>query len=218
MRRFGGFQDCGCCACEDCCNNDAPDDVLIDLAFDEASGDMGCQRCVDMLTGAFTVSRGGIGNYGSAYCDWLYSHLFNGIGDVGICVDLALSSYPATGFALRDLSLIYKVRCISSTMYRVELEATQRFSIFPGFSGDPTPPDCCYLDGIQQNCTVWNVYTWAKDLAMASWDCRTPCTLDFVERWCACAATGSLDISGLCDPGWYPCELSGAGTVSVTPL
>lgn len=223
--RMGGFGTCGCCACEDCCNNDAPDEVLVDLAFDPTTDYMACQRCSDMLTGTFTVGRYNIYNYGSAYCDWTYTHVFTDVGDIQLCEGTGFPSGSgiSSTFSLGRLDMRLKVRCASATTYAVSLEVWQSFFMYPRtppYPNDPAWPNCCGPGFITfgANCQILNYYAWDKVVPMSGWSCRDPLTLDFYDRTCDCGFGEWGIVYGACDSEWYPCSLIGSGTVDITPI
>jgi len=224
MRRLGGFNSadsaCGCCSCTDCCGGvgEAPTDVEVEITFAAASGDTGCERCVDGYSGIFSLSNAA--TYISSYCDWTYNSLASGWtgGTAPGCGPASATDYGIPYYLPYALNMTYRVRCIDSTHYRVSLQVEQIFLYIVTTDNELDPPSCCQPGSILfSNCYIYNVWEFEADVAVADWDCHTPIDLPYVRKWCACGR-GTLAIGGTCDPDWFACELGGGGVASITPV
>ena len=164
-----------CCACQDCCNGNAPTELDVTIEFDNAM----CETCESALAGTFTLQR-----VEGQLCRWQLIRRKTADGWYEVCND----DYAGYNDEITFLAVIVDIRCEGMSQYRVTATVNLAREYATGSE--------LASDGVTRydtrNARHANSSYYAKNVNVSEWECNSGSTVTL--DWIYTQLQGTLEL------------------------
>lgn len=174
-----------CCACQDCCNGNAPDEIDVTIEFDDAM----CETCGSLLSGTYTLQRSE-----GEICSWGIVLRKTATGWYEVCQD----DYAGYNDEITLLAIAVEIRCGGTTEY----QATAFINLARQYATGSELSSNGVTRFDTRNATHSNTSYYVTKIPVSEWECDSGNTITL--DWVFTILRGNLEVFiGPASNNWY---------------